>query len=57
VLSHASGLLRDANGKPQLTVTVTEAANKDSEWIACEVECRRAGVEAVFVDLEIPHLE
>ena len=47
---------RDANGKPQLSVSAEEAAGKDSEWIACEVECRRAGIEAVFVDLEIPGL-
>lgn len=57
VMAHASGLLRDDAGRPALTVSESELAGKDSELIACEVECRRAGVEAVFVDLEIPGLD
>ncbi|MBC8106607.1 MAG: hypothetical protein H7Z14_08465 [Anaerolineae bacterium] len=56
VISNAYGLLRDDAGKPALTMNEAEIANKDSELIACEVECRRAGVEGVFVDLEIPGL-
>jgi len=56
VISNASGLLRDDNSKPALTMNETEIANKDSELIACEVECRRAGVDGMFVDLEIPGL-
>ena len=39
-----------ANGKPE------DFANKDSELIATEVECRRAGIDAVFVELEIAGL-
>jgi len=57
VLSNASGMLRDDGNRPVLTVGEQEVANKDSEWIACEVECRRAGVDAVFVDLEMPDLK
>ena len=56
VISNAYGLIRDDNGKPALTMREAETATKDSELIACEVECRRAGVEGMFVDLEIPGL-
>ncbi|CAN5369137.1 acetate--CoA ligase family protein [soil metagenome] len=54
VLSNASNLLRDDKGKPALAVTEAEIAGKDSEMIACEVECRSAGVDVVYVDLEMP---
>lgn len=54
VLANGYGLLRDENGKPALVVTEAEIAGKDSELIACEVECRRAGAEVVHVDLEMP---
>ncbi|MCA9284819.1 MAG: acetate--CoA ligase family protein [Phycisphaerales bacterium] len=57
ILANASGLLRDDHGKPELSLDLREAAGKDSEFIACEVECRRVGVDAVFVELEIPGLE
>lgn len=57
IISRAAGLLRDDAGKPALAVTPEELMGKDSELIACEVECRNAGVEAVFVDLEIPGLK
>jgi succinyl-CoA synthetase beta subunit len=57
VISNASGLIRDDNGKPALTMSETEIATKDSELIACEIECRRAGADAVFVDLEVPGSE
>jgi len=54
VLGNAFGLLRDDQNRPTLAVPESEIATKDSELIACEVECRRAGVDAVFVDLEMP---
>jgi succinyl-CoA synthetase beta subunit len=57
VLANAYGLLRDADGVPALAVGAGEFASKDSELVACEVECRRAGADAVFVDLEIPGLD
>jgi succinyl-CoA synthetase beta subunit len=56
ILSNAFGLLRDENGRPALAVGESELASKDSELIACEVECRRADVDAIFVDLEMPRL-
>lgn len=57
ILANASGLLRDDNGTPVLAVTPAEAAGKDSEFIACEIECRRAGLDAFFVDVDVPGLD
>ncbi len=57
ITSRSSGLLRDLAGKPALAVTTEELATKDSELIMCEVECRNAGVEGVFVVLDIPGLD
>lgn len=57
ITSRATGLLRDDAGKPALAVASEELMGKDSELIACEVECRNAGVEGVFVELDIPSLK
>lgn len=57
ILAQASGLLRDDSGRPGLSVDADEFATKDSELIACEIECLRAGVAAFFVELDIPGLE
>ncbi|MDZ4831588.1 MAG: ATP-grasp domain-containing protein [Phycisphaerae bacterium] len=56
VVANSTGLVRDDNGKPAFTLPAAELAHKDSEFIACEVECRRAGDGALFVDLDIPGL-
>jgi succinyl-CoA synthetase beta subunit len=53
IVAHSSGLLRDDRGKPTPTEDLT---NKDNELIACEVECRRDGIEGVYVELETPGL-
>ena len=54
----APNALKDENGKPApATPRPEDFATKDSELIACEVECRRAGIDAVFVELAIPGLE
>src|SRR5262249_20160150 len=57
IVSRSSGLLKDDAGTPALTVTPEAFLAKDSEMIACEVECRRDGIEGVFVELEVPGLE
>src|SRR5207248_3086526 len=54
IIARSSGLLRDDNGKPSPTEDLT---NKDSELIACEVECRRDGIDGVYVELEISGLD
>ncbi len=56
IVSRSSGLLKDDGGRPVLTVTPEDLMSKDSELIACEVECRIAEVEGVFVELELPGL-
>lgn len=50
----SEGLIRDDGGRPALS---EEASGKDSELIACEIECRRGGLDAVFVDLPVPGLD
>jgi hypothetical protein len=54
VARFTSGLIKDVGGRPAISVTEQELAAKDSELIACEVECRRAGREVVFVELGMP---
>jgi len=57
-ISARSGeLLRDSGGAPTWTITPAELLAKDSEMIVCEVECRRDGIEGIFVELEIPGLD
>jgi hypothetical protein len=34
-----------------------EFTNKDSELLACDVECRLAGVEGFHLELDIPGLD
>ncbi len=53
IVARSGGLLRDDGGRPSV---VGDVATKDSEFIACEVECRRDGVPGVYVELEIPGL-
>lgn len=57
IIAQASGLLRDDSGRPALAVTANELLAKDSELIACEVECRNAAIHGMFVALDIPGLE
>jgi succinyl-CoA synthetase beta subunit len=57
IISHSAGLLRDDRGKPALAVKPEEFLAKDGDMIACEVECRRAGIDGLFVELEIPGLQ
>ncbi len=57
IMARSNGLLKDDSGRPALTVTPEAFLAKDSDMIACEVECRRDGVEGVFVELDIPGLE
>jgi succinyl-CoA synthetase beta subunit len=56
IVSRSGGLLRDEHGRPALGVRPEELVMKDGEMIACEVECRRAGIDGVFVELDIPDL-
>lgn len=57
VVEQSSGLLQDEGGRPVPAVGADELAKRDSELIACEIECFRAGVPVVFVDLPVPGLD
>jgi succinyl-CoA synthetase beta subunit len=59
IIEHSSWLLKAApgSGRPVLAVTEAEVANKDSEMIMLEIECLRAGMRVVFVDLPVPGLD
>ncbi len=60
IVARSNGLLRDDLGTPALTVKADEFLTKDSDLIACEVECRRDSIGgpdgAVFVELDMPAL-
>ena len=57
IIARSSGVLRDDNGQPTRALSDDEFASKDSELIACEVECRRDGIEGICVQLDIPGLD
>lgn len=57
IMARAGGLLRDEHGRPSPTLPASDFHGKDSEMIACEVECRRDGIGGVFVVLDMPGLE
>src|SRR6267143_697971 len=56
VETHSGGLIVDRAGKPAAALSSEEFANKDSELLACDVECRLAGVEGFYLELDIPGL-
>ncbi|MDP7070881.1 MAG: acetate--CoA ligase family protein [Phycisphaerales bacterium] len=54
----SSGLLKDGgDGVPVLACDEETAAKADSEFIACEIECLRAGRPVLFVDLPITGID
>ena len=57
VVAQSSGLLKEEKGKPVLALSAEDVAGKDSELIALEIECRRAGKNVVFVDLPVPGID
>ncbi|MBT4530382.1 MAG: hypothetical protein HOC27_04190 [Phycisphaerae bacterium] len=55
VVNNSNGLLEvNESGQPEPTEDITD---KDSDLIACEIECLRAGHPAVFVDMPVKGLE
>lgn len=58
VLEHASNVFEpDSEGGVQLAIAQEDLGKRDSELVACEVECALASREVVFVHLEIDGLE
>jgi hypothetical protein len=56
VETHSSGLIVDRGGTPVSALSSEEFATKDSELLACDVECRLAGIEGFYLELDIPGL-
>jgi succinyl-CoA synthetase beta subunit len=56
VETHSAGLIVDRTGAPVAALPDEEFANKDSELLACDVECRLAEVEGFHLELDIPGL-
>lgn len=56
LLEYGKGIFKIENGKPVLAISEEEVAGKDSELIACEVECRSRAQEAIYVSLPIAGL-
>jgi hypothetical protein len=57
VESHSGGLIIDHDGAPVAALPSQEFATKDSELLACDVECRLAGIEGFYLELEITGLD
>src|SRR5438132_14098081 len=56
VETHSGGLIVDRKGSPARSLSEEEFATKDSELLACDVECRLAGIEGFYLELDIPGL-
>jgi succinyl-CoA synthetase beta subunit len=56
---HSRGLIidRPAAAGPAAALPSEEFATKDSELLACDVECRLAGIEGFYLELKIPGLD
>jgi len=55
--THSAGLIIDRGDAPTPSLPNEEFATKDSELLACDVECRLAGVEGFYLELDIPGLD
>jgi succinyl-CoA synthetase beta subunit len=56
VETHSGGLIVDGKGVATRSLPEEEFATKDSELLACDVECRLAGIEGFYLELDIPRL-
>src|SRR6266567_2977445 len=57
VETHSGGLIVDRAGAPVAALASEEFATKDSELLACDVECRLAGIDGFYLELDIPGLD
>src|SRR5712672_824176 len=57
VETHSGGLIIDHDGAPVAASSNEEFATKDSELLACDVECRLAGSEGFYLELDVPGLD
>jgi succinyl-CoA synthetase beta subunit len=56
VETHSGGLIIDREGAPVASLPNEEFVTKDSELLACDVECRLAGIEGFYLELDVPGL-
>ena len=56
IVANSMGLLADNGGHPVMAISQADFESKDSELLACEVECILAGVEGIHLELDIPGL-
>lgn len=56
VEAHSGGLITDRENVPAAALPDDEFATKDSELLACDVECRLSGVEGFYLELDIAGL-
>jgi succinyl-CoA synthetase beta subunit len=57
VETHSGGLIVDQAGVPAASLATEEFATKDSELLACDVECRLARVDGFYLELDAPGLD
>jgi len=57
VETHSAGLIVDRDGAPAAALPGEEFATKDSELLACDVECRLGGIEGFYLQVDIPGLD
>src|SRR5215469_891860 len=57
VEAHSGGLIVDSGGAPAAALPSEEFGTKDSELLACDVECRLAGIDGFYLQLDIPGSE
>jgi hypothetical protein len=57
VETHSNGLIVDRDGAPAPAPPTEEFTTRDSELLACSVECRMAGLEGFFLQLDVPGLD
>ena len=55
--TNSGGLILDRDGAPAAALSTEEFATKDSELLACDVECRLAGIEGFYLELDVPGVD
>jgi len=55
--THSGGLIVDREDAPAIALSTEEFATKDSELVACDVECRLAGIDGLYLELDVPGLD
>jgi succinyl-CoA synthetase beta subunit len=55
--THSGGLIVDRGDAPAIALPTEEFATKDSELVACDVECRLTGIDGFYLELDVPGLD